>query len=587
MFRSRQQLHTQQESSISHSSACDRDAWNPLPDCVLIVIAALSPVLLGLGSLGFYSDDWSFLASMHLGDDRSISGVFRELWTHDNAVRPVQWGVLALLYKLFGVDPLGYHVVNSMFVAAGALLFYLCMRELREPPLFAIAVPLLFALLPHYSADRLWIAAMQANVSACLFFLSFYADSRALASPRAFWRWKVLGLAALLLSGLAYEVFLPLFVVGAVLLWVRFGTPRNGEPMGRAGRRKCVLNLTTNMVALGCVVVSKAIFSERNQLETSPGDYLASTARKLMTAFEVGYIDHVVKIPLTANQIIKHYASGVDLIVATALGITVAVYLLRSAAKTGSLATVPASRMLAYVALGIVTFAAGFSLFPIDQAMTGINNRTANAASVGVALSLVGAVGLIITRLTPDRILQGRLFAGGIAVVGMSGFLTVNTVTGFWTESYARQLDVLAALDESVPRVPPGTAIMLDGVCPFHGPAIVFDTSWDLAGALMLRHGHTDLRADVLHKRFGSAEHGMIVGSYGSDAVYEYGSRLLVYNYGLRNAFVLSDETSAQAYLAETRHGALPECTAGRHGFGARILGVSLRSVRVRLSRGA
>ena len=94
-------------------------------------------------------------------------------------MRPVQFLYLAALYKAFGTDPLGYHVVNTLVLAAGAVLFYLVLRRLGLSRVLALAVPLVYALLPHYSTNKLWMAAFQIGLSMTLYFLSLYADLRA------------------------------------------------------------------------------------------------------------------------------------------------------------------------------------------------------------------------------------------------------------------------------------------------------------------------------------------------------------------------------------------------------------------------
>lgn len=51
---------------------------------------------------------------MHFSKDQSLIAVYTEtVRVHDHEIRPVQFLELAVLYKLFGLDPLGYHLANS------------------------------------------------------------------------------------------------------------------------------------------------------------------------------------------------------------------------------------------------------------------------------------------------------------------------------------------------------------------------------------------------------------------------------------------------------------------------------------------
>jgi len=134
-----------------------------------------------LGGLGLYSDDWAFLSEMQNARG-SLRGMYDAIMPTGLATRPMQAVELVALYSLFGLEPLGYHIVNTAVLALAVALFYQSLRLLGLPRAIAIVVPLTFALLPHYSTDRFWIAAFQANLSICLYFVSLYADLRFVSS---------------------------------------------------------------------------------------------------------------------------------------------------------------------------------------------------------------------------------------------------------------------------------------------------------------------------------------------------------------------------------------------------------------------
>jgi hypothetical protein len=151
----------------------------------------------------------------------SLIELFSALYADEIRQRPLQALHLAWIYRLFTTDPLGYHLVNSAVFVIAVLLFYLSLRELRLPRLVVLTVPLVYGLLPHYSTDRFWVAAFQANLSMALYFTSLHAALRALRTRHARrWTWKLLSLACLLGSTLAYEVALPLFLFSAAVIWL-------------------------------------------------------------------------------------------------------------------------------------------------------------------------------------------------------------------------------------------------------------------------------------------------------------------------------------------------------------------------------
>jgi hypothetical protein len=554
------------------------DAHRATVDSMLIVAAVFAPVASQLPHLGFYGDDWSFLASMGLAENQSLSGLFAALRGQDNAARPIQRLTLAALYELFGLAPLGYHIFSTLVIGLGSLLFYLCLRLLREPDLFAFSIPLVYSLLPHYSTDRLWIAALQANVSACLYFLSSYADLRALASFRRFWGWKALSLASLLASGLAYEVFLPLFIVSSVFLFVRHRMSGQHPSVTQTLQRRLVVILGTNVLTVVMIVLVKF------KTMSSGIDFAAATygwvAGHILQGFRVGYVDHFLKIPHTLSLIVSHYASWSALVTAGLLGAVLFAWLLRNARKTESFTATTRSRLLTYAGLGIIVCGAGFLILPPHPTMTGINDRAANAASVGVAISVVGTIGWIV--LSAKRRWWPPLFAAGIGLICVSGFLTVNTVASFWVNSYTRQRQVLAAIHARFPTMAAGTTLILDGVCQYDGPAIVFNSYWDLAGALMVLYGHSDIRADVVNSTPTISENGLtIAGPYRALNLYPF-HQTIVYHFGRREARNLDNADAAYAYFADTGQSTENECPQGQYGFGVPIFG-SFRSSVVRL----
>jgi hypothetical protein len=67
-------------------------------------------------------------------------------------------------------------------------------------------------LLPHYATDRFWYAAFAYVLSMVFYFLSLFADVRAIQHNfRHFWRWKSLAIGALIISVLLMEIQMFLF----------------------------------------------------------------------------------------------------------------------------------------------------------------------------------------------------------------------------------------------------------------------------------------------------------------------------------------------------------------------------------------
>jgi hypothetical protein len=75
-------------------------------------------------------------------------------------MRPGQKLPAVLLYRAFGLEPVGYHLVNASPLVANGILFILALRELGLTRPVAVAAATLYWLLPHYSTGRVWYASI-------------------------------------------------------------------------------------------------------------------------------------------------------------------------------------------------------------------------------------------------------------------------------------------------------------------------------------------------------------------------------------------------------------------------------------------
>ena len=113
----------------------------------------------------------------------------------------------------------GYHLTNLAVFLAGVLLLHLSLRALSVNRPLALALPVVYALLPNYSTDRFWFATFNANLSLTLFCAALYAEIRAVRS-QVLHRWRALSFAAFLVSSFTYEVFLCLFPLIPAFVWL-------------------------------------------------------------------------------------------------------------------------------------------------------------------------------------------------------------------------------------------------------------------------------------------------------------------------------------------------------------------------------
>jgi hypothetical protein len=516
--------------------------------------------------LGLYSDDWGFVASLHAAGG-SYSGLLESVMG-PLGPRPVQGHVLAGLYWLFGLDIVWWHAANGAALVAIVLLLHHSLRRLGVHRVVALAAPLVFGLLPHYSTDRFWIAVFQANASVLLYAASLYADLRFVhAGPAPHgtrWAWKAAGTAALVASVLAYEVTATLFLVNVIVLLHAAGILRRGSPFRRS--LPVALAVGSNILALALTVAYKLSVTERADV----GGGLRFRALRILTeAVPVHFGELGLGLPGRVLHALRHYPDPAVIGVSVVIGLVVAAYLLRVG--------LPEERVLAtrtgwaaVAAAGVVVFVAGYGValmtWEIGFHATGANNRTAIGAALGVSLVFTAVVGWL-SGLLPSKRLRIRAFAGGIAFIAASSTLITGTVARFWVAAADMQHDLIGDLARDVPELPEGAVLLLDGVCPFHGPAPIFATDWDVTGMLRIIYGDGSLRGDVIKPSTAATPAGVRTILFEDWInVYPYGDLLRVYHAGSGRSYTLHDRAAAEVYLtaaAETGSATCPPYTDG------------------------
>jgi hypothetical protein len=559
-----------------------RDA---LSDSLLLGFVVLSCLGPWVYRLGFYSDDWALLGNFSTSPDQSLSALFR-LHYPDAAVRPVMFLYLAVLYRLFGLHPLGYHLANAAVLLSGVLLFYMSLRILTGSRFLSLTVPLVYAVLPHYSTDRLWMAAFQAPLSMALYFASLYSALRALeATPTGRPWWTLVALTALVASVLSYEVTAPLFLLNPLLLWY------HARALGRSAARpmldtpRWLPTAATNLIVLACVTLFKAVLTTRlrvragvfERLTTIPAHAVAldyadyDWGLNVRKAIAVGFGDYGFRLPVVVWKSI-HYATVPSVILAAVCGLTACMYVHHVLRRRNAEVPGPVGA-LAFVVAGPILFLLGYATFlttpDLELTASGIGNRTAIAAAIGVAVFWIGAIASICNLLNSDR-LQIRCFSLLLGGLCATVLVIDNGIASFWVAAYTRQQEIAARIGDQFPAGPPaGSTLMLDGICPYEGPAIVFESSWDLAGMLQALYGDHTLQADVVTPALQVNADGLSTTLYAEVSHYPY-NNLRIYNVSRGASVELVDAESVRRYF-DLYPDRGRRCPSGREGYGVAV----------------
>jgi len=146
----------------------------------ILAVAALAAYLPALQA-GFVWDDRSMLTGNEL--IKSLHGLIG-VWLGTGSLDylPLTYSVLGLEWRVWGMNPLGYHVVNLLLHAGSAMLLWRVLLRLRVTGAWWAAV--IFAVHPVMAASVAWVAeikntlSMVFYLSAILFFLHYDASGK-------------------------------------------------------------------------------------------------------------------------------------------------------------------------------------------------------------------------------------------------------------------------------------------------------------------------------------------------------------------------------------------------------------------------
>jgi len=500
-----------------------------------------------LSALGFYSDDWALLAGF-------ASGRSESLLTWDSVTfpgRPVQGFYLTLLFRAFGLDPFGYHLVNVAMLAISAALLCTLLVRLGVGRAQSFATTILFVLMPQLSTARVWYAAFQVALSMALMLASMHC-------MLSFFRSGKIGSAvgAIVAAGLsfaAYEIFAPLiagFAIGAMLLRWRKSKGRDGRSLSAQAAGVTVLVLlafVTKLVFSGGRAAQLPNVSEYvrglHQLFRLDYDWRVDAGMNVFAAPQMYFGVPVQGWWAGARTLLSGNATFEVAVIAAVIAVVAAWRLARQEA----ISTETALRLLL---LGIATLILGVAIFLVIPPIftpTGIANRFHVAAALGAAMILVALISLSCSALPPRG--RGIAFCAVIAFLAASAFVRMWTIERYWAEAPAIQRTILKAARVDLQKLPSGSTVILDGVCPYHGPAVVFDTSWDVAGALTLALGRP-ISGDAVSPRMSVTAQGLRTSMYGDPSFYPYGGNLYIYDPRTHSVVPLSNRAAAVRYFA-------------------------------------
>jgi hypothetical protein len=528
---------------------------NLLEDSSLLILLVCLSALPYVASLGFYCDDWDFLGQYTVSPHQTFVGYCLKLFSTPTRllIRPIQVFYLSGLFSLFGLNPLGYHVVNTLMLAATAVAFLFVLTELELPRHLAFGIPLLYSLLPNYSTDRFWYAAFQTNLSMAGFALGFYLALSALRKQKgSFYVWTLLSILTLATSLLTYDLVLPLVLLIIVIVWLR------GHKLGVSFSKLLLLNLAMITMLLA-VIGFKFIVAHRLLHEGSNISQMKWTLThivdpnmpgrmelNLLRAFQVNYVELGFYLPRAIYRIMSGSSLRFEFWISTVVALTAFWYVKRIFA--GGIET-----YLRTFAASFAVFIGGYAIFlttsGIQLTTTGMGNRVNIAATAGVAMTMASASGIMTSLFRSERY-RSLVFSFLVSAFCFCGCFVTNGIASYWVIASQQQHAVLDGFRSQITHLEPGTTLLLDGICPYIGPAPVFESSLDFTGALTVLYPNRFLKGDVLknHTKFSST--GVRTAWYWPNT-YAYGEKLLIYNHAKKELYPLLNSSARRPSALE------------------------------------
>lgn len=532
------------------------------------VLASALPYVTGLG---FYSDGWSYNSVLVQVSPQRIIPMMHALLMDDADIRlrPVQAAYIALRYRAFGLHPLPWHITDQIILGLAVVAFYLAMREVLGSRPLAFVVALVFGVLPHYSTDRVW-ATMAAGLCALFTYLGIFALARSVEKKDSHPKlWLMLAMIAMTLSVLSYEVEFGLIaatiLVAAWRTYQRFQTTAPRDIGGIIG-----------IVCLGAELLAVVIAKTRVETRIAYHHHLFGRFWELLghaasQAFQFNLWTYGLRMPVLLAELYRNSAlSGLSIDIAVLVASATALYLWRTLGPS----SIPAPRTCLWLLVaGFVLFALGFGIFfpaiEIDFTTMGLANRVAIASAPGAACVLVSLAGLLSAALKPP--LRAGVYAMSIGLICGANCLAMSGIGHFWVDGARRQDAIVRSVKANVHALPHDAILLLDGVCRYSGPAVVFEGE-EASGPIQLALGDSSLSSDVIASNMHFGATTVVTTMYGQPAVsYLYGKNLFVFNVPRRQLTTLTSQEAAIAYLRAVNPSGDSGCPPAREGAGARV----------------
>ena len=170
-----------------------------------------------------------------------------------------------------------------------------------------------------------------------------------------------------------------------------------------------------------------------------------------------------------------------------------------------------------------------------------------------------------VERLLPVR-MRSAVFASIIALLTFVGTASTASSAAYWTKAAELQARFLVDVRRDLRAIPSGSTVIIDGICPYEGPAIVLEDGWAASGLMTHALGRK-ITADTVSPRMRLTEQGLATSIYNFRFVYAFGAALFVYDARRHSVTPLTEGFAAKNYFRSPERPPL-RCPPGYVGQG-------------------
>lgn len=518
---------------------------------VLLCLVALEIITFGrsIRQVGFYLDDWSMLNRLSSGPQQ-LFAMMHNYFLQDPKVtiRPVQVIYQAILFSIFQLNPLGYHLFNATLEVICATLLYFCLKRISGSAGLGYVAAALFLVYPVHDSSHYWVLCHAVNLSLALYLGSLWFAIK--WAERGCKKFLLAMFVCFAVSIFNYETMLPLSALTAVAVWSVSGS-----------KQKSAFAFLLHAFAVAALVVYQRKLVPMfglawyHKAEFDP----LLMFRTVSEGFALTSPPSVVSFSLIQSAKVLNELRLADYLALTAVAAITALGVLITTARIDE-RQIRGGKM---VGIGVLVILAAFSIFGLNSeyapTLVTLVNRINTGAAIGWAIIAASAVVFTTTKAP-----RWRPVVAAVAGLSAAFFATTDwSMAQPWVVSWKMQHRIMQIAQANSPQFAAKRPVLLLNCPRYVMWAPVFDGVWDFQSMLQLATKNDSLQGNVVSERLKVTPTGLADMSGG----YECG------RYSFDQLQVLEPPhgdlitvTSAEQFVA------LVEPTCGRFGPSKEVL---------------